>query len=183
MLFRSVYFITAVIVTGHYTGYSYVEPFMDRIVHMQARAITLTLALFGIAGLLGSAVMTRYFSRYPRRIISMACIGLPVMLLLLLPVASLSVSLLALLCILWGLAMTIYNIAFQNEIIVLAPHNSAVAMSLYSGIFNLGIGGGAFVGGIVCDHGMMADIGFVGGSIALVAAIYAIFRYLPLRRF
>ena len=30
---------------------------------------------------------------------------------------------------------------------------------------------------------MMADIGFVGGSIALVAAIYAIFRYLPLRRF
>ena len=56
-----VYFITAVIVTGHYTGYSYVEPFMDRIVHMQARAITLTLALFGIAGLLGSAVMTRYF--------------------------------------------------------------------------------------------------------------------------
>ncbi len=178
-----VYFITAVIVTGHYTGYSYVEPFMDRIVHMQARAITLTLALFGIAGLLGSAVMTRYFFRYPRRIISMACIGLPVMLLLLLPVASLSVSLLALLCILWGLAMTIYNIAFQNEIIVLAPHNSAVAMSLYSGIFNLGIGGGAFVGGIVCDHGMMADIGFVGGSIALVAAIYAIFRYLPLRRF
>lgn len=178
-----VYFITAVIVTGHYTGYSYVEPFMDRIVHMQARAITLTLALFGRAGLLGSAVMTRYFSRYPRRIISMACIGLPVMLLLLLPVASLSVSLLALLCILWGLAMTIYNIAFQNEIIVLAPHNSAVAMSLYSGIFNLGIGGGAFVGGIVCDHGMMADIGFVGGSIALVAAIYAIFRYLPLRRF
>ena len=79
--------------------------------------------------------------------------------------------------------MTIYNIAFQNEIILLAPHNSAVAMSLYSGIFNLGIGGGAFVGGIVCDHGMMADIGFVGGSIALVAAIYAIFRYLPLRRF
>lgn len=44
-----VYFITAVIVTGHYTGYSYVEPFMDRIVHMQARAITLTLALFGLS--------------------------------------------------------------------------------------------------------------------------------------
>ena len=66
---------------------------------------------------------------------------------------------------------------------MLAPRNSAVAMSIYSGIFNLGIGGGAFVGGIVCDHGMMADIGFVGGAVALVAAIYAILRYLPLWRF
>lgn len=178
-----VYFITAVIVTGHYTGYSYVEPFMDRIVHMQPKAITLTLALFGVAGLFGSALMTRYFSRYPRRIISTTCVCLPLMLFLLLPVAGFSLWLLAGLCILWGMAMTVYNIAFQNEIIVLAPHNSAVAMSLYSGIFNLGIGGGAFVGGLVCDHGMMADIGFVGGAIALVASIYAIFRYLPLRRF
>lgn len=177
-----IYFITAVIVTGHYTGYSYIEPFMDSILHIEAKAITLTLCLFGVAGLLGSFLMTRYFPRHPRTIISSACLSLPIIMLLLLLGAALGLPVLAMLCILWGLSITVYNIAFQNEIIVLAPQNSAVAMSIYSGIFNLGIGGGAFVGGIVCNRGMMADIGYVGGTIALAAALYAIFRYLPFRR-
>ena len=65
----------------------------------------------------------------------------------------------------------------------LSPHNSAVAMSIYSGIFNLGIGAGAFTGGIVCERGMMADIGYVGGTIALTAALFALFCYLPDRSY
>ena len=174
-----IYIITAVIVTGHYTGYTYIEPFMYRVVHMQEQAITLTLSLFGIAGLLGSYIMSRYFPKYPRRIILSACFGMPVIMLLLLPVSWIHPGLLALLCILWGLAMTLYNIAFQNEIILFSPHNSAVAMSIYSGIFNLGIGSGAFVGGIVCEHGSMENIGYIGGMIALSAAIYALFRFIP----
>ena len=176
-----IYFIAAVIVTGHYTGYSYIEPFMDQVLHIGAEAITLTLCLFGVAGLLGSFVMTRYFQRYPVRIISIACLSVPVVMLALLPCALVSPWLLAGLCVIWGMAITVYNIAFQNEIIVLSPSHTAVAMSIYSGIFNLGIGGGAFVGGMVCEHGMMAGIGYVGGAIALSAALYAMFRYVPLR--
>ena len=59
------------------------------------------------------------------------------MLLVLLPMSMLSEWLLALLCVLWGLAMTLFNIAFQNEIIIFAGKTQAVAMSIYSGIFNL----------------------------------------------
>ncbi len=174
-----IYLITAVIVTGHYTGYSYIEPFMDRIVGMEPEAITFTLCLFGVAGLLGSFVMSRYFSRYPGRIIVSACFGLPVIMLILLPVSWISSWLIAPLCVLWGLGITVYNIAFQNEIIVFSPHNSAVAMSIYSGIFNLGIGGGAFVGGMVCRGGAMEYIGYVGGVISLCAAVYCLFRFIP----
>ncbi len=53
-------------------------------------------------------------------------------------------------------------------------------MSIYSGIFNLGIGMGALVGGIVCDYSVIDYIGIVGGTIALAAAIYMYFRLLPL---
>lgn len=174
-----IYLITAVIVTGHYTGYSYIEPFMDRILHIEAKAITATLCLFGVAGLLGSYVMTRWFPRHPRGLITSACLVIPAVMLVLLPLSGFGLLPLAILCVLWGLAMTIYNVAFQNEVIVLSPRNSAVAMSIYSGIFNLGIGGGAFVGGAVCAHGHMADIGYVGGIIALAAAVYCLMRYLP----
>ena len=176
-----IYVITAVIVTGHYTGYSYIEPFMAQIVGMSDDAITLTLSLFGVAGLLGSWIMSKYYMKYSKRLILWSCFGLPVVMLLLLPASGVSTLLLASLCILWGMAMTVYNIAFQNEIVALFPGDSAVPMSFYSGIFNLGIGGGAMVGGWVVDYGWIANIGYVGGGIALCAAIFCLFAYIPLR--
>lgn len=178
----AIYLITAVIVTGHYTGYSYIEPFMLQVIRMPEGAVTLTLALFGVAGLAGSYLMSRYYYRYSSRLIHASCIGFPVVMSLLLPAGHISPLLLAILCIAWGLCMTIYNIAFQSEIVTLFPADSAVPMSFYSGIFNLGIGAGAFVGGIVCDHGLMADIGYIGGAITLAASTYCILRYMPMRK-
>lgn len=177
-----IYLITAVIVTGHYTGYSYIEPFMAKIAGFGETTITLTLSLFGVAGLMGSFIMSRWFMRYPRALITMSSFGIPVIMLLLLPGATLAPASLAVLCILWGMGMTVYNIAFQNEIISLFPSDSAVPMSFYSGIFNLGIGAGAFVGGFVVDSGRLAHIGYIGGGISMCAAIYCLFLYLPRRR-
>lgn len=176
-----IYVVTAVIVTGHYTGYSYIEPFMAQIAGMDESTITCTLSLFGIAGLSGSYLMSKYFNRYPRRIISIACMALPVVMALILPASLVSPLLLAVLCVLWGMALTVYNIAFQNEIVTLFPGDSAVPMSLYSGIFNLGIGAGAMTGGWIVDNSMIAYIGYIGGGIALCAAIMCVLAYLPLR--
>lgn len=176
-----IYVVTAVIVTGHYTGYSYIEPFMAQIAGMNESTITLTLSLFGLAGLTGSYLMSKYFNRYPLRIITIACMGLPVVMALILPASLVSPLLLAVLCVLWGMALTVYNIAFQNEIVTLFPGDSAVPMSLYSGIFNLGIGAGAMAGGWVVDNSMIAYIGYIGGGIALCAATMCVFAYLPLR--
>lgn len=88
----------------------------------------------------------------------------------------------AVLCIIWGMAITVYNIAFQHEILITFPENSSVAMSLYSGIFNLGIGAGAYIGGVICDHALLAEIGYIGAAIALAASTYILFRYLPSKR-
>ena len=79
-------------------------------------------------------------------------------------------------CICWGLAITIFNLVFQSEIIRLAPEATAIAMSVYSGIYNVGIGAGALVGGFVCTHASIARIrlcrGYdriVGGALLLGA--------------
>lgn len=172
------YVITAVIVTGHYTSYTYIEPFMDQVAGMAPMVITLTLSLFGFAGIVGSWIMQRYFVKVPRVLIISACFGMPAMMALLLPCAS-HVLLLVAVGMAWGLSMTMFNIAFQNEIILLAPHNSAIAMSIYSGIFNLGIGGGAFVGGYVCTYAGIDSIGLYGGAISAAAAVFCYFRLLP----
>ena len=178
----AIYLITAVIITGHYTGYSYIEPFMAQIAGLGEQTITFTLSLFGVAGLLGSYIMSKWFTKHSTLLMGIACMLMPAAMILLLPAVGIHPLTLIILCTGWGLAITMYNIAFQNDIVTLFPHDSAVPMSLYSGIFNLGIGSGALVGGIVCDNNLMAEIGYIGGGIALSAAIFALSVYMPMRR-
>ena len=73
-----------------------------------------------------------------------------------------------------------FNLVFQSEIIRLAPEATAIAMSVYSGIYNVGIGAGALVGGFVCTHASIARIGYAGGAIALLAALFCLVRLVPL---
>ena len=65
--------------------------------------------------------------------------------------------------------------------LALAPDATDVAMSLFSGIFNIGIGAGALVGNQVSLHWSMADIGYVGAIPAFLALVWSviIFRRWP----
>ena len=50
-----------------------------------------------------------------------------------------------------------------------------VTLTIFSGIFNLGIGTGSFIGGGVCTFDTIADVGFVGAFIAFLALLYCAF--------
>lgn len=81
------------------------------------------------------------------------------------------------LCILWGIASMSFNITLQSEVMQCVPiRANAVAMSMYSGIFNLGIGSGTWFGGYVTTHYTIGDIGYAGGGIAVIAVIYCLFQ-------
>lgn len=174
----SIYLVTVVAITGHFTGYSYIEPFLGQVAGLGSNWITIVLTIFGVVGLAGSWIFSRCYDRYRRRFIQFAVAGICIFLLLL-HAAALNPVTAVILCVFWGFAINFYNLSFQSEIIRNAPKGTAVAMSIYSGIYNIGIGGGALIGGYVCSGISISCIGYVGGAIALVAAIICFRKMLP----
>lgn len=175
-----IYLITFLVASAYYTGYSYIEPFLKQVAHLADSWITIVLTLFGAAGLLGSFLFSRLYDKHRYAFIRFIIVSVAVALLCL-RVASISLYLVILVCVLWGMAVTAFNVAFQAETIKAVPEEaSAVAMSLFSGIFNLGIGCGTWLGGTVCNQLSIANIGYAGGIIGVLAVLYCIFRMIPL---
>ncbi|MBG0624257.1 sugar transporter [Enterobacter roggenkampii] len=176
----SIYLLTAIVVTAHYTAYSYIEPFVKVVAGFSANFATVLLLILGGAGIIGSVLFGKLGNRHASLLVSSA-IGLLLACLLLLMPAAGSESHLAILSLFWGVAIMIIGLGMQVKVLALAPDATDVAMSLFSGIFNLGIGAGALVGNQVILHVSMSAIGYLGAIPALVALIWSvlIFRKWP----
>ncbi|ENY8323273.1 sugar transporter [Salmonella enterica subsp. enterica serovar Infantis] len=185
LLFRrpalmSLYVLTVVVVTAHYTAYSYIEPFVQNVAGLSANFATVLLLILGGAGIIGSLVFGKLGNRHASSLVSIAIALLVVCLLLLLPAAD-SEAHLAILSIFWGIAIMVIGLGMQVKVLALAPDATDVAMALFSGIFNIGIGACALVGNQVSLHWSMSAIGYIGAIPACAALVWAvlIFRKWP----
>lgn len=176
----SIYLLTVIVVTAHYTAYSYIEPFVQVVAGFSANFATVLLLILGGAGIIGSVLFGKLGNRHASALVSGA-IGLLLACLLLLMPAAGSESHLAILSLFWGVAIMIIGLGMQVKVLALAPDATDVAMSLFSGIFNLGIGAGALVGNQISLHVSMSAIGYLGAVPALIALIWSvlIFRKWP----
>ena len=174
------YLLIAIVVTAHYTAYSYIEPFVQNIAGLSENFATFLLLVLGAAGIIGSVLFGKFGNKYASQLLSSAIALLVICLALLLPAAS-GEKPLILLSIFWGISVMTITLAIQAQVLSLASDATDVAMSLFSGIFNIGIGAGALLGNQVSLHFSMADIGYVGAVPAVAALILSvvIFRRWP----
>ncbi len=165
--------------TAYYTGYSYIEPFLLQVGHFPDNWITWILTLFGAAGLIGSYLFSHLYNAHRYSFLPLS-IGLVMLALFLLLPASSHIYTIIALSIFWGISVTAFNVTGQAEVIQATDSaTSPVAMSILSGIYNLGIGSGTWLGGAICSHLSIAYIGYAGAAIALSGLLFCIFFMIP----
>lgn len=172
-LLLGVYTMTMLCVTAHFTAYSYIEPFVLQISKMGANLATVVLLLFGVSGMVASALFGRLHQRFPNRFIFTMLILLISSLILLQPLSGNTVAMFGLVFA-WGVGMGGLALCMIVRVLQYASDATDVASAMYSGIFNIGIGGGALLGGVVMKQWGLENIAWVGAVLAVLGlAIFA----------
>ena len=169
-----VFALTIIVITAQFTAYSYIEPFALNIAHFSSMQTTTLLLIFGAAGFIGSYLFGKFGGKYPKLAIPLCTAILAIAMLLLWPLAS-SFSGISTVCLLWGMSIIGFSLALQSKTLNLASDATDVAMAIYSGLYNVGIGGGALLGGMVSVHIGLSYIGLIGGVIAVMGTVLALF--------
>lgn len=169
-----IYLLTAIVITGHFTIYTYITPFMHKIGGFDDSFVVFLLLCIGFSGIIGSIIFAKYSEQYPIAIFiyTLLFICLSLIIFSLIPLYNYSAIIV---CLMWGIAITIFGMLMQSKVIEVAPDATDIATAVYSGIYNIGIGGGALVGGQVIAYLSLKEIGYFGSGFILLALIIFVF--------
>jgi DHA1 family inner membrane transport protein len=166
--FRLLLVATALVITGVFTAYTYLTPYLTDVAGFPDGSVSLLLLVYGVAGI-GGVVLTGFLADRAARLSVQLPVGLLVVVLLgLWGLAAWQAAVVALVA-LWGFAMPQVPSAMQNRILVVAPGRTDLASAMLSSAFNAGIAGGALLGGVLLPHaGIRGD--YLAGGLLVVAA-------------
>ncbi len=168
------YAFTVLMITAHFTAYSYIEPFVLQVGGFVPEQVTVLLVLYGVAGFIGSFLFGKWFAKHSKVFFLSCCAVMAAAMLLLYPLSGSPVAVYVL-CFLWGTGISALGLAMVSRVLHFASDATDVATSIYSALFNVGIGGGALFGHYAEGWFGMKYIGFTGAALAAAALLLAHF--------
>ena len=155
-LLMVVFLLTAIIISAHFSTYSYIEPFAKDISGFDGKFITIFLLIFGVAGVVASLLLLNFIAK--------------------------NEVLMLILAFVWGLGIAGVNMSFQIKVLNLASNATDAAMAIFSAIYNIGIGAGALIGHQTIVHLGEQNIGNVGSFFAASGLIIFLFTVSKIKR-
>jgi len=165
-----IFLLTAIVISAHFSTYSYIEPFAKDISGFDGKFITIFLLLFGVAGIVASWLFSKFYKLIPNAFTAIS-IAIILACLLALNLIATNESLMLALAFIWGLGIAGINMSFQIKVLNLASNATDAAMAIYSAIYNIGIGAGALIGHQTIVHLGEQNIGNVGSLFAVAGLV------------
>jgi predicted MFS family arabinose efflux permease len=162
--------VTLLVVTGHFAAYTFVSPVLEDRSGIPVELVGPLLLGFGAAGIVGNFVAGAAVARRLHRTVLGIVLALAAVLALqsLLGTSALGGTALLLL---WGLAYGGVSVSLQSWMIAAAPRAVEAATALWVSVFNLAIGLGALVGGVVVDRTALVGVLWLAAALFLLAAV------------
>ncbi len=160
-------------VAGHFAGFTYIRPFLERVPQLDVETISLILLAYGAAGFVGNMLGGAVSERSPRlSIILFTSLVAASAVILAIGGASLAVAATAI--ALWGLAFGAFPVSVQSFIARNAPDEAESAGSLVVTTFQIAISSGAVLGGLLIEtEGPIAVVMFLAAAALLAASVMA----------
>ncbi|MFI1254179.1 MFS transporter [Streptomyces netropsis] len=164
--------VILLLVTGHFAGYTFVRPVLERVPGTDAGLITALLLAYGVAGVAGNFLAGAAVARGPRTVLVVICTVLGLVMPAVTVVGGGPVGA-AVLMVVWGLAYGGVSVGTQSWLLAAAPGARETASALFVAVFNVAISLGALLGGRAVDAVSLSGALWLGGLLAAGALVTA----------
>ncbi|ADB34929.1 major facilitator superfamily MFS_1 [Kribbella flavida DSM 17836] len=158
--------LVALLVTAHFSAYTYVRPMLEHLASIGPSLISTLLLAYGVAGVAGNFVAgsARSFRVMLVVIAALLAAAVPA-----LPLVGTTVAGAVVLLLIWGFGYGGVSVTTQAWNHAAAPQAPEASSALLVGVFNAAIALGAFTGGRVVDHLGTDAVPYLTGLLALTA--------------
>jgi predicted MFS family arabinose efflux permease len=161
----------AFVFVAQFAAYTFVSPYLEELVVIDAGTITVALLIFGVTGIVGNFAAGFLLSRSVTATVGGAMIVVAATIVLLPVLASSLVGVFILLSI-WGLVWGALPLGMQTWMANASPSASEGGLALFVTTIQLSIAAGSVVGAVaVTANGLAFDFWMAGGIAAVGAAV------------
>jgi DHA1 family purine ribonucleoside efflux pump-like MFS transporter len=173
-MIRIALLVVLLVASGHFAGFTYVRPFLEKVPALDVRTISLVLLAYGVGGFFGNLAGGFMAERSLKTAVALAplLIALAAISLLVLGASPL-VSAAAVAA--WGFAFGAVPVWLQTWLVREAPDQAESAGGLMVATFQVAIALGAVFGGLLVDHAGVASAFAYCGAATLLAALTVFF--------
>ena len=150
--------LTLLIVTGHFAAYTFIRPLLQSLAQFSDQYIGGLLLVYGLFGILGNFIAGYTIQKYLPQ--SLFCIAILLAISMALFVLfGHSQGMCIFLLLLWGVSYGGVSVAVMTWMFRAAPTQIETATAFNISIFNLSIGLGAYIGGVLYDsNGILSNL-------------------------
>ncbi len=164
----------ALLFAGQFSLFTYLRPFLEQVVHLNASALSFVLLAMGVAGLAGTALIGRVIGKGLRRVLIAAPLLMAATVLALLLADAWPVAV-AILLMAWGLVATAQPVAWWAWLARTLPDDTDAGGGLMVAVIQLAITLGAAGGGLLFDAGGHRATFSASAALLVAAAIAGTF--------